>query len=268
MKRTITVFTLMSLTIIGLFLINQTLLLAKPSAMATDAMFTANQLYETGQFNQAAQGYQQLVDQSFADSALYYNLGNAYFKQGDYGRAILDYRRAELLAPRDPDIQVNLDLARSQIVDQLTETDTSESLVSALGRWTQQCVTTNELAITVLASWVLFAFLMIIFSNTGKGKILREGLQYALIATGLVLAVGIISLGSRLYVKNSQPEAVILAEEVDVTSGPGAQYVTEFTLHSGTEVRLLEARGNWTRLALAGDELQGWVPASTVEAVN
>ncbi len=58
-----------------------------------------------------------------------------------------------------------------------------------------------------------------------------------------------------------------MAQEASVTSGPGSQYVTEFTLHSGTEVSLAETRGNWVRLAVADSELQGWVPASAVETL-
>ena len=54
---------------------------------------------------------------------------------------------------------------------------------------------------------------------------------------------------------------------MNVTSGPGEQYVTEFTLHSGAEVRLIERRDYWVRLALPGGQLQGWVPAEAVEAV-
>jgi tetratricopeptide (TPR) repeat protein len=268
MKRIVTIFTLMSLTMIVLFLANQTLLLASPSAPASDTMSTANHLYDAGQYSQAAQGYQQLVDQGFVDSALFYNLGNAYFKQADYGRAILNYRRAEQLAPRDPDIKANLELARTQIVGQSQETETHEGLFSSVGRWTQQWLTVNELAIAVLTVWVLFVFLMIIFSHIPKATMLREGVAYLVIITGLVLIAGIVSLGSRVYLANTQPEAVVLAQEVNVTSGPGAHYVTEFTLHNGAEVRLLESRGNWTRLALADDKLQGWVPTTTLEAVN
>jgi uncharacterized protein YgiM (DUF1202 family) len=55
---------------------------------------------------------------------------------------------------------------------------------------------------------------------------------------------------------------------VGVTSGPGAQYTAEFTLHGGTEVDLIEMRGSWVRLALPSSEMEGWVPASAVEAVN
>jgi hypothetical protein len=70
MKRIITMFALVSLTIVGLFFANQTLLLAKPSVTATETMLTANQLYENGQYEQAAQAYEQLVDQGYADSVV------------------------------------------------------------------------------------------------------------------------------------------------------------------------------------------------------
>ena len=184
MKRIIIVFSLISITIIGLFLVNQVQLLAKPS----DTMSTANQLYETGQYSQAVQAYQQLVDQGFTDSALFYNLGNAYFKDGDYGRAIANYRRAQLLAPRDADIVTNLELARSRIVDHLEETgESNQGLFSAIGRWAQNWLTMNEVALFALAAWILFIFLLILFSNTRKGSFARERLQYAMVVAGLVL---------------------------------------------------------------------------------
>ena len=265
MKRIIIVFSLISITIIGLFLVNQVQLLAKPS----DTMSTANQLYETGQYSQAAQAYQQLVDQGFTDSALFYNLGNAYFKEGDYGRAIVNYRRAQLLAPRDTDIAANLDLARGQIIDQPGETgESNQGVFSAIGHWTRNWLTMNEVAMFALGAWILLVFLLIIFSNARQGSFVRETLQYAMVVTILALVTGIISLGSRVHVENSQPEAVVVAQEVNVTSGPGTQYVTEFVLHNGSEARLLEIRGNWVRLALSGDELQGWIPADAIEAIN
>ena len=267
MKRIITMFTLVTLTIVGLFLANQTLLYARPSVTATETMLTANQLYEAGQFSQAAQAYQQLADQGFADSALFYNLGNAYFKQGDYGRAILNYRRAEQLAPRDADIEANLSLARAQIVDQLDEITTQEGLFANLAGVTGGWLTRNELAMTSLGLWVSLTFLIVAFNSSKKGGGLREGLGYALVVTSLLLTVSLVGLVSRMYVNSAQAEAVVLAQEVDVTSGPGTQYVTEFALHNGAEVRMLETRGSWVRLALSDGELQGWVPAAAVEAV-
>jgi hypothetical protein len=111
-------------------------------------------------------------------------------------------------------------------------------------------------------------FLLILFSSAKAGSSWRKGLRYALVVVAVVLALGILALGSSLYVASNQSEGVVVAAEVDVTSGPGAQYTAEFTLHGGTEVDLVEMRGNWARLALPSDDVEGWVPASAVEAVN
>jgi tetratricopeptide (TPR) repeat protein len=267
MKRIITMFALVSLTIVGLFLANQTLLLAKPSVTATETMLTANQLYENGQYEQAAQAYQQLVDQGYADSVLFYNLGNAYFKQSDYGRSILNYRRAEALAPRDPDVQANLALAQAQTIDQLEELSNDNGFFANVAALTGGWLTLNEQALITLGLWVLFAFLLIGFGSSRRGSGLREGLGYALVVASLLLTVGLVGLASRLHIEKARYEAVVVAQEVSITSGPGSQYVTEFALHSGTEVSLVETRENWVRLAVAGAELQGWAPADAVETV-
>ena len=60
-----------------------------------------------------------LIDLGYSDATLYFNLGNAYLESDDLGRAILSYLRALALTPRDTDVSTNLDLARSQTVDQI-----------------------------------------------------------------------------------------------------------------------------------------------------
>ena len=272
MKRTIIILSLMSLTVLLLFIANQVKLSAKPSVAAQETMDTANQLYASGQFAQAAQGYEQLLDQGFSDSTLFYNLGNAYFKQGDYGRAMLNYRRAAQLAPRDRDIQANLELTRAKIADLAAEpaaAGPSEGFFSRLGHWIQRRLTLNELALLTLGLWFLAAALLILFNSLKKQSLFRAGVQYSLVVTALLFAVGLVGLGSRLYVEQAQPEGVIVATEINVTSGPGPQYTTEFNLPGGTEVNLMEQRGNWVRLALPDRaEAQGWVPANAVEAIG
>jgi hypothetical protein len=273
MKR-VFLIVLISLMMLGLFAANGTLLLAKSSPTsigsseaAAETMGTASQLYEAGHYPQAAQAYEQLVDQGFAASALFYNLGNAYFKQGDHGRAIVNYRRAQELAPRDADIEANLTLARTQVVDEFEAVESRGSL-SALGQVVKSWFSLNEVAMAALGAWILLVLLLILTSATKPGSIWRKGLQYSLTATALFLVVGVLALGSILYVDHNLAEGVIVASEVNVTSGPGTQYVTEFTLHDGAEVQVVEARGSWVRLALPGGELEGWVPAESVEPVT
>ena len=160
-----------------------------------------------------------------------------------------------------------LHLARILTVDQIDE-DSNQVFLGRLAQFTQAWLTTDELALVALGLWFLFALLFIAFTNSRGGSHLREGIQYALIVASILLAVGVLSLADRLYVDDARSEGVIVASEVDVTSGPSSQHVTEFTLHGGTEVSLIETRGNWIRLTLPGGRFQGWVPASAVEAVT
>jgi hypothetical protein len=44
-----------------------------------------------------------------------YNLANAYARQGKPGMAVLNYERASLLAPNDPDIDANLSYVRASL---------------------------------------------------------------------------------------------------------------------------------------------------------
>ncbi len=247
--------------------LSQSSLWARPMGDAVDTLLMANQLYESGQFEKAAQAYQQLVDQGFEDVVLFYNLANAYFKQGQLGYAILNYRRAEQLAPRDADVANNLRLAREQTVDQIDKTS-GRGFFDYLVQFTKAWLTVDELAWIALGLWFLLTLLLIVLTRSRVRSVWHEGAQYTLIVVALLLLASGFSLGSRLYIERVRPPAVVLASEVDVTSGPGTQYVTEFTLHSGAEVALIETRGNWVRLTLPGDELQGWVPTNAIARIG
>ena len=230
-----------------------------------ETMLRANQLYENRRYNEAMQTYQQLVDQDYADSSLFYNLGNAYYRLGDLGKAILNYERASRLAPRDSDIQVNLAFSQTQTIDQY---DTGAD--SPLEQWTQAAsakLTLDEMSVLTLVSFWVLAALFILYhhsQNARWGKVLR----YALVVTLLVLLLGAFTLGERIYSEKTSPIAVVTVENVDVNSNPGEGGITQVTLHSGAQVRLLEIRGQWARLSLPGDQFQGWIPVETVEEIG
>jgi hypothetical protein len=60
--------------------------------------------------------------------------------------------------------------------------------------------------------------------------------------------------------------AVVMEEEVAVTSGPGGNFSTLFNLHQGTRVRVLEEAGGWCRIVF-GQDFQGWLPAKVCEKI-
>ena len=237
-------------------------LVGRPDGSGT--MSIANDLYEQGKFVEAAQLYQQLADGGYGDIALFYNLGNAYYKSGDVGRAIVNYLRAGRLDPRDSDIQENLRIARDETVD-LVGRDRESALAGSIDL-PELRLTLNELALAALGLWIVLA-LMLLVLLLARGFSFRRWIGYASILVALLWLLGTASLGSRLYSEAADRSVVVVVESVEVVGGPGERYEAQFTLHSGAEASLIETRGAWSRLRLAGGGLQGWVPADAVELV-
>ena len=84
----------------------------------------------------------------------------------------------------------------------------------------------------------------------------------------VVMLIPLVLLLSMLHSNPYANTGVVTAETVEVLTGPGPQYGEEFALHSGAQVRLVDSRHGWLQVALPGGELQGWLPAHTIEAVG
>jgi hypothetical protein len=247
-----------------LVLVVGTSLLMPKSAANVNAVQTANRLYDGGNVIEAIEIYEQLIAQGVHDSVVFYNLGNAYYKLGDLGRAVTNYNRAAQLNPRDPDIRANLDLARDQITEPYIEND--PGFAGVLSRITDGWLSVNEAAIIALALWFLAGLLLVGMRNSRDSDI-RSGLQYAALLLVVILVLVGLSLGSRLYVEQSHPEGVVVVPTIAVSSEPDEGFTTDLKLSSGAEVRFVETAGNWGRLATPGDSIQSWIPLETVEMV-
>lgn len=225
-------------------------------------MADANRLYEEQRFSEAIAHYQALVDAGVKDGRLYYNLGNAYFKASDLGHAILNYRRAQRLLPRDGDVAANLKLARAQTLDRIE--DENEGALVRLVRRLIDWTALDEVAAAVLLVWGILCGLTV---SAIIWRRRRRALLYLVGGTAIVLFLGVLCVGIKLLDEHGRPPAVVIAAEVEVRSGPGDDYLTEFTLHAGAEIRLVERRGEWARIALPGN-LQGWGPNEALESLR
>jgi hypothetical protein len=122
------------------------------------------------------------------------------------------------------------------------------------------------MALLALFFWFLSGFLFFAWRLTAsKGG--RPALKYGAIIALVLLAFTTLSLGARIYAESNQPEGIVIAPVVAVSSEPGEEFSTEFNLHSGTEVNLGKTEGQWVRLALPGGAIEGWIPLDAVEAV-
>ena len=263
MKQKIALLVMVSVALIITMIAGFQLLL--PQSRADEAAVSAaNNLYETGHYTEAVQIYEQLIDQGYRDSAIFYNLGNTYFQQKDYARAILNYRRASLLEPRDRHIQDNLELAQEKAnLEMLAIAPGPLSVTADLtGRW----LNLNETAILAIDLWFIAGLLVFswrLFSNENSASALRNGG----IGFAFFMLLVMLSLGGRLLIEKNNPEGIVVAPVVALRSEPGDQYATGVEIKAGAPVGLLEQRGDWIHLSGPGDSFNGWVPASSIETV-
>jgi tetratricopeptide (TPR) repeat protein len=231
------------------------LFLAPNSAQAqlpAGAFEAANKLYEEGKFSPAAAAYEKLTQSGQVSSAIYFNLGNALFKSSQIGRAIAAYRRAEQLAPRDPDIRANLQFARNQIQGPTLVPDRWQRLLGKL--------TLNEWTMFVSAAvWILFVMLALLQWRPALKPALRNGL----LAVGLLTVLSGACLASAVYESRSFRTAIVVSPEVVVRYGPFDESQNAFTAHDGAELRVLDQKDDWFQVSPDPRRI-GWLRKSHV----
>ena len=221
----------------------------------------ANELYAEGSHGAAAEVYEAILAGGFPDAEVYYNLANARYMEGDIAQAVLGYERALRLDGSHEDAEANLEFVREQLADR--QVRAGGALTDALDRFFRRG-DTGRLAIVV--SVLYFMVLGCVIAG-----VLRGAFQPWLLRAIVVVAILVISsgglLGYRVHRTRTVREAVIVAVDVPVRTGPGDEFVLEFRLHEGTKVRLREARDDWARVSVEGTDLEGWLPERTVEEI-
>ena len=232
-----------------------------PSQHVNDIFDIANEEYKAGNFKDAVRLYQGLLSGPGPQTAdIHYNLGNAYFKLHEYGRAIAAYRRALSIAPRDQDIQANLRYIRTMTTDKIDRRKGTELLQGIL--FFHYGVNRAEAETIFLCGYVAAALLGAI-CLVRKSRFLK-GITYIALAIALVFAASTVT---RIYRATDPNEAVIVVEETDVHTGPGDNYMISFSLHDGAEINLQKRQDGWFQVALP-DGRRGWVRDSDVEIVS
>jgi hypothetical protein len=220
----------------------------------------ADQAYQNGDLTNAANLYEAVVNGGVRDGTVYFNLGTVYYAAGDLGRALLNYRRALEIMPRDADLNVAIARIRAERLD--VQGDEAE-LLDSIAALTAPVLTLSELAWLVLGLWTLWFGLLLV---AVLRRHWRDVLRASLLIVGVVLLIGVLLLGSRLYVASHRPAAVVLHDLVSVMSGPGEDYLVLFPLHAAAEIRILEEHDGWVRFVLP-DGRQGWLPQTSVQLV-
>lgn len=218
------------------------------------AFSAANRLYEQGKYAEASAAYDKLIQSGPGYTSLYFNDGNAWFKAGRPGRAILAWRQAERLNPRNPAVRANLRFVRAQI-----GTANPPSSGGAIARLLEG-LTLNEWSIAAGGA-VAILFLYLGLQQLLPAQRARpRWITFALGALAVALTAGCalmarVQLGDKIF--------VVTVPETVARRGPFPESPTVFVARDGLELMALGSVNEWTEVADASGHA-GWVPRADI----
>ncbi len=222
-----------------------------------EAIFArANADYAAGHFPAAIKGYESLVASRQWNPTLFYNLGNAFFRAGDSGRAILNYERALALDPNQAEARANLHLVR----------DRSRALELAPG-WIEahlNFLTRDQYAwLAAVAFWGAAAILCGLYFAKRRTVVWI----FALLVLGTISAA---AAGAVYQLENGSTGsnlAIVTMKNIQARLATAESSGTVLLLPAGSEIKILSTRGDWS-YAILPNELRGWIPAQSAEPVR
>jgi tetratricopeptide (TPR) repeat protein len=244
----------MRITFAALFVV---ILLAISARGADDARFAkANQEYATGHFREAVGDYESLVHSGEWSANVFYDLGNAWFRTGGFGEAILNYERALGLDPRHPEAEANLRIARDEARALELRKDATERVLTF-------ATPTQYSVAAAIAFWMaMFFAARLVFARHRSG-----GLIGLLIISMAILAGSIFALYSMENGDSGEALAIVIGQNVEARLATADNANSVLALPPGSEIKILSTRGDWIYATLPNDQ-RGWIPAKCAERVR
>ena len=222
------------------------LLIVAATLHADPAAFKkANELFYAKQYDEAAAAYQKLSTEG-SSANLLFNMGNAYFKADELGRALAAYQRALLLSPRNPDIVKNLRFTQQKVL--------SEPVPQTLRQQWLRKISLNEW--TLIASFFATILLILLTLRQVK-KINGPSVLWAQVTGGITfITILLLIMAVADYSGNNRVFAV--RDGVIVRSNPVEQSPELFQATDGMEFVVIESNGAFLNVR-SGSGTTGWI---------
>lgn len=233
-------------------------------AMDRDSLYQkANEAYANGFYLEAIDQYLRIVDMGYESADLYFNTGNACFKLEDYPSAILYYEKAKKLNPNDEDINFNLAIANTRIVDKIEPVP--EIFFRQWWRTFINLFNADAWAMASVGTFILFFILLAFYLLSRVTRIRKTAFYSGLVILFFALFTFFIAFQKYRSFQLDR-EAIIFTPTVTVKSSPNPNSVDLFVIHEGSKVKLMDQVGEWVEIRIANGSV-GWLPASSIRKI-
>ncbi len=213
---------------------------------------SAGKLYQTKQFPQAAEEYEQLISKGYNSPEIYYNLGNCFYKMDNVGKSILAYERALKISPKDPDIRHNLKLAEMKRMDHIEAV-----LQPGIIRLWKEFITLQSSKGWGIFSLTTIWISLLVFTISfflGNRKVFRWIAVFFLIVSFSMLSLAFMQKQSDIH----SDSAILMVSNTLVKSAPDAGAGDLFMIHEGIKIKILDYVGSWSKISLEDGKI-GWI---------
>ena len=224
---------------------------------------TGTENFSSGNYEKALELWIDIYKTGYKSAELEYNIGNAYFKMNNIPGAILFYERALLLKPVDEDINYNLQIARTLVVDRFEEIP--ELFFVRWYNLLSLTLSTNSWARISITTFIFCLLFLSLYFYTAKYRLKVLGFWFALLFIVTSLVSLALTFRNKTLVYDSQ-KAVIFSPVINGKSSPDDSGTDLFVLHEGTKVNVDDEVGEWYEIKLS-DGNKGWVPVNSLKII-
>ena len=221
-----------------------------------------NLFYKAGEYDSALVAYGDYINENGPSATIYYNMGNAAYRAGRNGEAILFYKRANIYAPEDNDILANIRFVESELVDDIAAPE--RSIISISLNYVHNLLSLNSQIYVLIA--LSLVILVLFYIALFKDSDYRMWTVYGISIMLLLFTVIATSAAIKVIRLEKIKHGVVLTQEVDAYSAPEGKTLL-FTAHEGTSFEIRKSSGNWYYVLLSNG-VSGWLNADSVGVVE
>jgi tetratricopeptide (TPR) repeat protein len=234
------------------------------NTVSSDSLFNlANNQYKQREYFEAIDNYQAIAENGVKSAAVFYNLGNAYFKTGNFSKAILNYERAKLLDPSDEDVEFNLQKSRTHIIDKIEAIP--ELFFTSWVNRLLSFLSSNSWAILSLIVFLVALSILLLYFLITSSHIKRMSFFLGVILILVSLFSYLAAKRTKNLVEKSN-SGIVMEQIVRVKSSPDNESSDMFVIHEGTKIFILREVDHWSEIRLA-DGKQGWMETEDFEKI-
>jgi len=223
----------------------------------------ANQKYSDGQYAEAIQSYEEILATGYSSAALYYNLGNSYYKHNELTLSILNFERALLHSPGDEDIKYNLDIANQLVVDKVDALP--EFFLSKWVRQIRMGLSPDRWGKLSLIAFSLTGISLLLFYFLRR-RFFRKLFLVIGVITILFSATTLLFGWQQNKLLSDRNTAIIFSSSITAKSSPDESGTDLFVLHEGVKVWITDELHDWLEIQLA-DGNKAWIPENSLERI-